>query len=541
MNRRQIVRALLFISVVSAAALGQVRGVVQGRVLDPSGSSIPNARIELTEAATNIQRQTTSSASGDYSFSDLNPGEYRIDVTAANFAKLARTRVIVSVGQTTGLDLTLKVGAEQEAITVSAAPPLLQSQTSNIQTSIPGTTVVAMPLNSRNFVQLATLAPGVELPPGTLLPRINGGRPRTNEYLYDGISSLQPEPGQVAFFPVIDDIQEFTVESNNVPAEFGRFNGGVVNVATRSGSNDLHGSIYEFFRDEVLNARNYFSTTGRKPEYRRNLYGATLGAPIVNNRLFFFADYQGVKQLIGVTRISTVPTVPERQGIFTGVAHIFNPATTTVTGGKFVRQEFPTDVINVPLDPAAVALLSRYPTPTNLTATANNYSRTANDADHQNQFDVRVDGALTDRDHTFARYSYFHEVEQPVTPFPDGSGAITGSVIGTGGVLGLSNVLGQQAVISETHTVSDHLLNDVRLGYTRRGNSIAGPTLGDTASLALKIPGIPTNAAFNNALPLFTLTGFQQLGPSANTFSQFQTAIWELVESVEHTRGRHSI
>src|SRR5690349_16476861 len=288
MNLRGHIRALVFIASNSAIVLAQVRGSVQGRVLDPSGASIPNARIELTEATTSIQRQTTSSASGDYSFTDLNPGEYRVSVSAANFAKLARTGVIISVGQTTGLDLTLRVGADQEAITVRAAQPPLQSQTSNIQTNIPGATVVAIPLNSRNFVQLATLAPGVELPPGTLLPRINGGRPRTNEYLYDGISSLQPEPGQVAFFPALDNIQEFTVETNNVPAEFGRFNGGVVNLATRSGTNEIHGSIYEFFRNEALNARNYFSTTGSKPEYRRNLYGATLGAPIVKNRLFFF-------------------------------------------------------------------------------------------------------------------------------------------------------------------------------------------------------------------------------------------------------------
>src|SRR5215469_11381370 len=197
-----------------------------------------------------------------------------------------------------------------------------------------------MPLNTRNFVQLATLAPGVELPPGTLLPRINGGRPRTNEYLYDGISALQPEPGQVVYFPIIDDIQEFTVEANNVPAEFGRFNGGVVNVATRSGSNAFRGSLFEFFRNENLNARNYFAPPGaRKPEYRRNLYGGTIGGPILRNRLFFFGDYQGVKQLIGVTRISTVPTLPERQGTFTGVAHIFDPATTTVVNGKTVRTE----------------------------------------------------------------------------------------------------------------------------------------------------------------------------------------------------------
>ncbi len=263
-----------------------------------------------------------------------------------------------------------------------------------------------MPLNTRNFIQLSTLAPGVELPPGTLLPRINGGRPRTNEYLYDGISALQPEPGQVAYFPILDDIAEFTIQANNVPAEFGRFNGGVVNVATRSGSNAVHGSLFEYFRNEDLNARNYFAPTGRKPEYRRNLYGATLGAPILKDKLFFFGDYQGVKQLIGVTRISTIPTMAMRQGIFTGVSKIFDPTTTQIVGGKFVRKEFPNDVINIPFDSSAKSLLTRYPTPTN-GAAANNYSRTANDSDHQNQFDVRVDGTFRTRDRAFGRYTYY--------------------------------------------------------------------------------------------------------------------------------------
>ena len=246
--------------------------------------------------------------------------------------------------------------------------------------------------------------------------------------------------------------------------------------------------------------------TGRKPEYRRNLYGATLGAPILHDKLFFFGDYQGVKQLIGVTRISTIPTMAMRQGIFTGVSKIFDPTTTQMVGGKFVRKEFPNDVINIPFDSSAKSLMTRYPTPTN-GAAANNYSRTANDSDHQNQFDVRVDGTFRTRDRAFGRYTYYHEVESPVTPLPEGSGAITGSVLGTGGVVGLSNVLGQQAVLNETHVFSPRLLNNLAVGYTRRGNTIIGPTLGTTASNALGIPGIPTNAAFNNALPLFTLTG----------------------------------
>ncbi len=537
---RRVVTVLALVF-ASSSAIGQVTAALRGRVFDPSGAAVPNARIELTENATNVRQQTTTSASGDYFFTDLNPGSYKVDATANGFNPLERSAITVAVGQTVSLDLKLPVGGVRETVVVTSDAPLLQVETSNIETNIPGTTVVAMPLNSRNFVQLATLAPGVELPPGTVLPRINGGRPRTNEYLFDGISALQPEPGQVAFFPIVDDIAEFTIEADNVPAEFGRFNGGVVNVATRSGSNALHGSLYEFFRNEDLNARNYFATAAPapKPEYRRNLYGATLGAPILRDKLFVFGDYQAVKALIGRTVISTIPTLNERQGIFTGVSHIYNPATTTVVGGVNVRQEFANDVITTPFDPAAVALLARFPTPTT-TGAANNYSRTANDADHQNQFDFRVDGAFRERDRAFGRYTYYSDVEQPVTPLPDGSGVISGTVIGTGGVAGLSHVLGQQAVFNETHTFSPRVLNDLRVGYTRRGNGISGPVLGTTASSALGIPGIPTNAAFNNALPLFTFTGFQQLGPSASTFSAYQTAVWQMVDTVNYTRGKHA-
>ncbi|HEV2708882.1 MAG TPA: TonB-dependent receptor [Edaphobacter sp.] len=531
----------LFVLIGVSSAFAQIAADIRGRVLDSSGAAVAHAQVELTESSTNVHQATVTSGAGDYLFTHLNPGSYRLDVTAPGFKHLSRIGVTVIVGQTVSADLHLTAGGDQQTVTVNSDAPLLQAETSNIQTNIAGKTVIAMPLNTRNFIQLSTLAPGVELPPGTLLPRINGGRPRTNEYLYDGISALQPEPGQVAFFPILDDIQEFTIESDNVPAEFGRFNGGVVNVATRSGSNAFHGSLFEFFRNESLNARNYFSKApARKPEYRRNLFGASLGGPVLHNRLFFFADYQGVKQLIGVTRISTIPTLAERQGIFTGVSKIYNPASTKVVGGKYVRQEFPNDTINAPLDTAAKALLARFPTPTNLTAAANNYSRTANDADHQNQFDIRIDGAIGANDRAFGRYSYYSEVEQPVTPLPDGSGALSGSVLGTGGVPGLSHVLGQQAVFNETHTFSAHLLNDFRLGYTRRGNTTAGTSLADTASASLGIPGIPTNAAFNNALPLFSFTGFQQLGPSASTFAQYQTAVWQPVETVVFSKGRHA-
>ncbi len=468
-------------------------------------------------------------------------GQYELRVSASGFATLDRRGVTVTTGGTASLTLTLQPASAGQVVEVSGDAPLLQAQTSDIETSIPGGTILALPLNGRNFVQLTTLAPGVSLPPGTLLPRINGGRPRTNEYLFDGISALQPEPGQVAFFPILDDIQEFTVETDNVPAEFGRFNGGVVNLTTRSGTNQLHGSLFEFFRSEALNARNYFSGGGaRKPDYRRNQYGGTLGAPLLRNHLFFFGGYQGQRQAIGITRISTVPTLAERRGVFTGEAHIFDPARTVLRGGAYLRPEFPNDVIDRPFDPAAAALLSRYPLPTSGGA-ANNYSRTADDQDHQNQFDVRVDAALGTRDRGFARYSYFHEVELPVAPLPDFSGAISGSTTGTGNVGGLSHVLGQQGVVNETHLFSPHLLNDARLGYTRRSNHIIGAELPEAASAALGIPGIPAIAAFPDALPLFNLPGYQQLGSSPSVFSRYQTGVWELVDTLSVERGRHAL
>ena len=174
--------------------------------------------------------------------------------------------------------------------------------------------VVTLPLDGRNFIPLLALSPGVALPPGSFFPRVNGSRPRTSEYIYDGIGVLQPEPGQVAFYPIIDAIEEFRVNTNSYSAEYGRSNGGVILVNQKSGTNDYHGSLFEFFRNEKLNARNLFATTGPKPLFRRNQYGFVFGGPIQKQKTFFFADYQGSKQLVGVVRTSTVPTSQQRSG-----------------------------------------------------------------------------------------------------------------------------------------------------------------------------------------------------------------------------------
>ncbi len=544
MRNRVFSLVLVLAGAFSGGRIGQAQagsGELSGHVADSTGATVPGADVVVTDRATQLSMKTKTTGTGDFSLLYLKPGAYSVDVKALGFRSAQVSKAVVETGTHVQLNISLEVASGNDTVVVLANQQQLQMASSDVETVIHGESIPAMPLNGRNFVQLATFAPGVALPPGTLLPRINGGRPRTNEYLFDGISALQPEPGQVAFFPIVDDIQEFNIQTNAVPAEFGRFNGGVVNLSTRSGSNQFHGSLYNFVRNEDLNARNYFvPTTLPKPKFRRNQYGGTLGGPILSQHLFFFGDFQGQRQDLGIVRTSTVPTLPEREGVFTGIAHIYDPASTTYTGGQYVRTEFPNDVINTAFDPAAVALLKLYPKPTK-SGSANNYTRVADDLDHQGQFDLRIDGKLARNDTGFVRYSYFKDVEQPSTPFPDGSGAISGTVLGTNNVTGLAHVLGQQVVFNETHFFGARTVNDLRAGYTRRSNNMVGTMLSDTASSALGIPGIPSNAAFNNALPLFTMTGMQQLGSTSGTFSNYETAVTQIVDIFSHVVRAHTL
>src|SRR5258708_21926194 len=333
-------------------------GAITGIVRDQTGAPVPGVTVTVTNVSTNVRRVTISSADGAYAATNLVPGVYRIEVALEGFKTIRRDSVQVGTGNTVRLDFALALGALTEQIIPIGQGPILREVASGLGTVIEHESVVQLPLNGRTFITLASLAPGVALPPNSQLPRINGGRPRTNEYLFDGISVLQPEPGQVAYFPVLDAIQEFKIESNSPPAEFGRFNGGVVNLTTKSGSNTVHGDGFEFFRNESLNARNVFqSTIPDKPQYRRNQIRGTLGGPIVHDQTFFFVDYQGQRQSIGRTVTSNVPTLPQRQGIFTEasagpVPAIYDPATGSTAS---TRQAFAGGVIpTARMDPVAL-------------------------------------------------------------------------------------------------------------------------------------------------------------------------------------------
>jgi hypothetical protein len=509
-----------------------------GVVRDPAGLAVRGALVTLTNIETGLANSSTTADDGAYQFLALPNGSYRLSVSKGGFAPLEREGLALRVGDRVGIDLDLKLGDAAQAVQVTAAAPLLQSNRGTVSFVVEQKKIVTLPLDGRNFVPLIALAPGVSLPPGNLLPRINGSRPRVSEYIYDGISVLQPEPGQVAFYPIIDAIDEFRVEINSYSAEYGRSNGGVIMVNQKSGSNSLHGTLFEFFRNEKLNARNLFATTGDKPRFRRNQYGFVLGGPIQKNKTFFFADWQATRLNTGVIRTSTVPTTAQRRGVFTTA--IFDPATTRRVDGIYLRDAFAVNTIPVSrLDRAAMAVVDRYPAPNVFTAsgaeaTANNYRRLGNDDTLADQFDGRIDRYFGTRHRVFGRYSFLRDDSRPTTPLPDGSGNLTTGIIG--------NTLTRADSIAAEHTLtlSASSVNQVRFGYTRRKFDRNSGQIGQPVSQLTQIPNIPATS-FADVLPTYDIVGLQQLGPPASGNAAFTTSVTQFIDNFSWVRGRHSL
>src|SRR5262245_41543581 len=552
-------------------------GEVTGEVRDASGALVIGAQVTITSADTLEKYVAVSSSGGVYSLSSLKPGIYSVTAEVTGFKRFVREGIVVSTGNVSRVDVHLAVGSITETITVEGDVSPLKTESVTLGQVTDVKEIPELPLNGRSFINLIATAPGVQVPPGSSLPRLSGSRPRTNEYQYDGIGVLQPEPGQVAFFPIVDAIQEFNVETNVAPAQFGRFNGGVINLTTKSGSNDYHGSVFEFLRNEKLNARNLFApataANPAKPEFRRNQFGFVAGRPIIRDKTFFFVDYQGTRQLIGRVVTSTVPTLDERNnGDFSKLLGLplfrdpsnnnavttnptnsqgnpNNPIMTTDTDGNTiqVRQNMifrPSDhlayagnVIPVnTFDAVAANLLSFYPLPTS-SGQANNYRRIANEPDNQDQFDIRLDHRFSSRDQIFGRYSLFKDFTSPVTAFADGNGNVATGSLATGP----QDTLAQSVVGNYQHTFSPTLMNEVRFGYTRRHVERAALLLSSPPSQSLNIPGIPSNGSFNDEFPTFLITGFQQLGPPANTDSSFRTDVTEIADTASWQHGRHTI
>jgi hypothetical protein len=491
-----------------------------GTILDPSALPVANARIAAEDQATGARFEVTSGSRGEYHLLGVPAGQYTLTVEQPGFRTYKQSGITFRLADRVALDVKLEIGQPAQSVDVVGEAPLLQTATGDVSFSVDQTRVETLPLDGRNFIPLVALAPGVALPGGgSLLPRINGSRPRTNEYVYDGISVLQPEPGQVTYYPIIDGIEEFRLNINAYSPEYGRSNGGTVMVIGKSGGNALHGTLFEFIRNEDLNAVNRFAPAGPKPEFRRNQYGLTLGGPIQKNKTFFFVDWQGTRLLTGITRFSTVPTAAQRSGVFT--TPIYDPTTSP-------RTLFPSNTIpSTRFDPIALQVLQHYPLPT-LQGTANNFVRTAVEPDSQDQFDTRVDHYFGARHRLFARYTYLRDEDNPVTPLSDGSGTLAS------GAIGHAITRGDSVVAEYDWTVSSSTLNQARFGYNRRGLDQASLQNGGIA-----IPGVPANS-FASVLPIFTVTGFQQVGPTSSANSNFKTSVTEYQDTFSLVRGRHT-
>jgi hypothetical protein len=495
------------------------RAELFGVIRDASGLAVPGAAVQAEDQATMVRYSGISDERGEYHLVGLPASNYVVAVEQPGFRMYRQSGITLRLAERVALDIPLQVGQTSQTVEVTASAPLLQTNSGEVNMNMDEKKITTLPLDGRNFIPLVTMSPGVALPGGgSVLPRINGSRPRTNEYIYDGISVLQPEPGQVVYYPIIDGMAEFKLNVNAYSPEYGRSNGGTVMVIGKSGGNQFHGSVFEFFRNEALNARNLFAQPGPKPEFRRNQYGVTLGGPIQTNKTFFFGDWQGTRLRTGVPRFSVVPTLAQRQGIFT--QPIFDPSTPA-------RTQFANNTIPIQrFDPIGAQVLQHYPLPN--VSGANNFVLTGTEPDNQDQADFRLDRYFGQKQRFFARYTYFRDDDTPVTPLPDGSGSLTS------GVPGHAITRGDAVVGDYSWTLSPSKLNQLRFGYSRRDLNQSSLQNG-----GITIPGLPANS-FSSVLPIFTVAGFQQIGPTQAANSNFTTSITELLDTFTMVRGRHT-
>ncbi len=513
-------RLFVFAAIFANICFGQAgRGELFGLIQDPSGLAIPRAKVVVEAQATLAKYSAFSDERGEYHVLGLAAGQYVVTVKFPGFRPYRLFGLTLRLSDRVSLNVKLEIGNPGESLEVRSTAPLLQTGSGEMSLNVDEHKIATLPLDGRNFIPLVTLAPGVALPSGQFLPRINGSRPRTNEYLYDGISIQQPEPGQVAYYPIIDGIAEFKLNLNSYSPEYGRSNGGTVMVIGKSGSNQFHGSMFEFFRNEALNARNLFAQPGGNPLFRRNQYGLTIGGPIERNKTFFFADWQGTRLRTGITRFSVVPTLAQRNGIFTQT--VFDPASSP-------RTQFANNTIAVSrFDPIARQILEHYPQPN--IAGANNFVRTATEPDNQDPADFRLDRYFGERHRAFGRFTYFDDDDVPVSPLPDGSGSLSSGVIGHASTRGA-------AIVGDYNWVrSSSAVNQFRFGYSRRALKQTSLQNG-----GINIPGLPPNA-FASVLPIFNPAGFQQIGPTAAANSNFTTSVTQALDTFTLVRGRHAL
>ena len=554
---RRLQRSILLFTLLFAGlatAFGQLTTAdILGTVTDASGAVIPNATVVLTNTGTNEKRTATSNNSGDYTFTFLAVGHYSISVKAPGFQASITKDLAVEAGDRARNDVHLAPGSTDTVVEVTASTPLLQADSATVSSTVTAQAVQDLPLNGRNFVQLVSLVPGANEGQGNGLS--SGGRPddrRTNaaglsingqdeslnNWVVDGVDDNERIIGTIGIKPNVEGIQEITVQTNSYAAEAGRTAGGVINIITASGSNKFHGSAYEYFRNDIFDGRSFFQTTGAKPELRQNQYGGSIGGPIFRDRTFFHFDYEGLRQVIGVTDTGTVPTLAEYNDI------------NSLNGGT------PQDLLQAdngtahayatgtPINQLTLNYLKLFPKPTcgdaplpacpNGNNLVSNFTISPSKTQYYNTYGARIDHKINESNQVFARFSY-NNVQ---TFTPPNFGTVNGVQISGGryNFDGPASNVAQQWVVGYTHTFTPSLLVDFRAGYTRINNLSLPLNYGKNVDqTVIGFPAAMTAfSPFANSLTPVSIGPFGDIGDGAyvplqdidNTFQYNGTVSW---------------
>jgi hypothetical protein len=500
-TQRFMVLVALCAWLYSFAQAQTVNGYIVGTVADPSEAVIAGAAVTATNLDTAEKRAATTDASGNYRLSNLAPGRYRVDIEMQGFKRFTREPVVVQVDAAVRIDARLDVGATTEVVTVTEQTPLLQTESATLSHLVEAKAVQEMPLNGRNVLNLIALAPGV-VPGGSTAGatssnqgaghtntsswnnyQIGGGLQGQNAMTLDGAPTIGLGSNMVGLVPTQEAVQEFRVATNSASAEFGRSGGGVVNLATKAGGNAFHGSAYEFFRNRVLNANNFFNNAARLPRapFNQNQYGVSLNGPVRRDRLFFMFSWEQLNQRIGQTTTTFVPTDAQRAGDFSATlgapiirngaqvinpctnqpvraGQIFDPLTTRNVGGVNCRLPFEGNKIPANrLDATANIMantLKYWPSP-NISLPGGNFISTVTPGSDQYQYNGRLDYALSERQRLFGRFTYWNVADISLNPFSNSTGNPP------------SNVATHQLVVGDNYTFSPTTLLEVRGSYMR--------------------------------------------------------------------------
>ena len=555
--RQNFFRSLLLTSTMlasgAAGAFAQTpTGTIAGTVLDSTGASVANATVTVTNTATNVSQTLKTDAGGRYSQAFLNPGQYQVKVVATGFTPTQQNDVTVDVAQTHSVDFSLAVGSDTANVTVAATTPSLQTDDSTTGQVITGKRILELPLNGRNPFALAELVPGVNNtsgPYGASTPSFAGSRNSNNEQQLDGITNILPENNvgnnSSAYTPVVDSVDEFNVQTSVETAEYGRFSGGLINLATRTGTNKFHGDLFEFNRDSILDATDYFATV--KPALLRNQAGGTFGGPIYRDKTFFFVGAQISRTTSSQTEVDSVATAAERTGDFSALlaqatpVQLYDPTkvTAVTTNGQTVYNRTPYPNNQIPageFSNAGAKILAFQPLPNVNTASLNNnYLATGTMTDNNYQFDVRVDQNWSQTWKSFVRYSQYHDTNVPFADFPQNNGAAS---LGYGGP---ATATSHSFAYDNTFTLSPTLVLDLRYGFSRSTEDRT-PFGGEFDITQLGLPGSLASIADYGEFPYISIgNGYSSIGPSGYVALLENPSVHDVLGSFTKIIGGHSL